>query len=186
MKVFWSWQSDTPGKTGRHFIRDALDQAVKKLKESPDIDEPSTRDALDDLHIDQDRQGIPGSPDLASTILRKIDASQVFVADVTTIARSPEGKPLINPNVAIELGYALGRLGDGSLLMVMNEHYGSREGLPFDLRHRAGPLLYRLPPDAKRDEIDSARRELSLVLANALRPYLIPRREIEVVAKPTK
>jgi|GEM_PF-3913795 len=24
MKVFWSWQADTPGDSGRHFIRKAI------------------------------------------------------------------------------------------------------------------------------------------------------------------
>jgi len=35
MKVFWSWQSDTPGKIGRHFVRDALQAAIERLKETP-------------------------------------------------------------------------------------------------------------------------------------------------------
>ena len=30
MKIFWSWQSDTPGKTGRHFVRDALKMPLKR------------------------------------------------------------------------------------------------------------------------------------------------------------
>jgi len=29
MKIFWSWQADTDGKTGRHFVRDALTEAVE-------------------------------------------------------------------------------------------------------------------------------------------------------------
>jgi hypothetical protein len=32
MKIFWSWQSDTSGKTGRHFVREALMDAIKQLK----------------------------------------------------------------------------------------------------------------------------------------------------------
>ena len=36
MKVFWSWQSDTPGKTGRHFVRDALAEAVARLRQPAD------------------------------------------------------------------------------------------------------------------------------------------------------
>jgi hypothetical protein len=40
VKIFWSWQSDTPGKTGRHFIRDALAAAIADLKESDDVEEP--------------------------------------------------------------------------------------------------------------------------------------------------
>jgi hypothetical protein len=31
VKIFWSWQSDTPGKTGRHFVRDVLRAVVDDL-----------------------------------------------------------------------------------------------------------------------------------------------------------
>jgi hypothetical protein len=99
MKVFWSWQSDTPGKTGRHLIRDALMDAIDHLKRSPDIDEPAR-----ELHLDQDIQDVSGSPDLVLTILRKIDASVVVVADVTLVGETRANKKLINSNVAIELG----------------------------------------------------------------------------------
>jgi len=37
MKVFWSWQSDSPGKIGRHFVRDVLEEAIKELKETPEF-----------------------------------------------------------------------------------------------------------------------------------------------------
>ena len=33
MKVFWSWQADTPGKIGRHFVRDAISEAIELLKD---------------------------------------------------------------------------------------------------------------------------------------------------------
>ncbi len=86
MKVFWSWQSDTPGKTGRFFVRDALKAAVEALRTMPDIDEPR-RDAL---HLDHDREGIPGSPELVRTILEKIEKADVLVADVTSVAARSE------------------------------------------------------------------------------------------------
>jgi hypothetical protein len=94
------------------------------------------------MHVDQDRKGISGSPDLARVIFEKIEQSAVFVADVTPLGvvlnekKTPAKKP-INPNVAIELGYALHALTDRALLMVMNEHYGSRADLPFDLQSKA-------------------------------------------------
>ena len=74
MKVFWSWQSDTPGKTGRFLVRDAIAAAIQKLKQAEDIEEPTDRQRLDSLHLDQDRQGLPGSPDLAEAIFKRIDA----------------------------------------------------------------------------------------------------------------
>jgi hypothetical protein len=32
MKVFWSWQSDHPGRVSRHFVREALEKAISELK----------------------------------------------------------------------------------------------------------------------------------------------------------
>ena len=156
MKVFWSWQSDHPGKISRHFVRNALEQAISDLKLEPAIEEP-----LREAQLDHDRKGVPGSPDLARTIFEKIGASAVFVADVTPVgvSSSDSDKRLINSNVGIELGYALGTISDRALIMVMNEHFGSREDLPFDLRHKAGPVLYRLAPEASKEEIESQTKE---------------------------
>ena len=174
MKVFWSWQSDTPGKIGRHFVRDALQAAIERLKETPEIEEPTAGEARSAMHLDQDRKGIPGSPDLARVILEKIEQSAVFVADVTSVGitttqnEGTQPKKVINPNVAIELGYALHALGDRAFLMVMNEHYGSRADLPFDLQSKAGPIIFRLPPDADRNMITAASRQLTAQLAEAL------------------
>lgn len=177
MKVFWSWQADTRGKTGRHFVRAALADAIKALKQPEDVEEPSERETRAALHLDHDRQGVPGSPDLARTIFAKIDVAAVFVADVTLVAQmeAENGgakKKLINSNVAIEYGYAAPALGDESILMVQNVHYGEREELPFDLKHKAGPMQYRLAPDASNQEIAAERTKLRGKFVEALRPYL--------------
>ena len=177
MKVFWSWQSDTPGKIGRHFVRDALQAAIEHLKEAPEVEEPTERETRSVLHLDQDRKGISGSPDLARVILEKIEVATVFVADVTTVGFVPNekrgpAKKLINPNVAIELGYALHALTDRALLMVMNEHYGGRADLPFDLQSKAGPIMFSLAPDADKQTIAAASRQLTARLKEALEPFI--------------
>jgi hypothetical protein len=138
MKIFWSWQSDTPGKTGRHFVRDALKDAIERLKEAPDIEEPTDAESREALHLDQDTQGTPGSPSLVGTIMAKIGNSAAVVADITpvgTVTLDPK-KKLINSNVALELGYAYRAVTEANVLLVFNEHYGTHEELPFDLRHR--------------------------------------------------
>ena len=150
IKIFWAWQSDLPGEVSRYFVRDALLGAIDKLKQAPDIEEPTEEARRNDMHLDSDRQGLSGSPDLARTILEKIDASAVFVGDVTPVGKGPptrsddgatrEGKPLMNPNVAIELGYAVARLTDARILMILNTAYGNRDGLPFDIKHKGGRL----------------------------------------------
>jgi hypothetical protein len=177
VKIFWSWQSDTPGKTTRHFVKAALADAIKALKQPEEVEEPSERETREALHLDHDRQGIPGSPDLAPTIFEKIDGAAVVIADVTLVAelRDPKGrllKKLINSNVAIEYGYAIRALGPTRVLMVQNLHYGNREQLPFDLKHKAGPLDYTLAPDASKDDMEAEHRRLRGVFISALRPYL--------------
>ena len=181
MKIFWSWQFDTPGKTGRHFVWDVLADAIAVLKEPSDVEEPSEREAREALHLEDDRKGVEGSPDLAPTIFKKIDRAAVFIADVTLVgersisADSPTEAPpkkLINSNVAIEYGYALRALTDARVLMIQNVHYGDREELPFDLKHKAGPIQFRLAPDATKAIIDAEHVRLRSVLVDALRPYV--------------
>lgn len=171
MKVFWSWQSDVPGRISRHFVRDALTEAIGTLKQAPDIEEP-TREAL---HLDHDRQGIPGSPDLAPTIFAKIDQSAVFVADVTLTGHcvGENDKKFINSNVAIEYGYALQALSDRKILMIQNTHYGERDELPFDLQHKAGPIQYSLGPHADNVTLKAEQKKLKDLLVNFLKPYAL-------------
>jgi hypothetical protein len=174
MKIFWSWQSDTPGKIGRHFVRDALLEAIEKLQVPEDIEEPQERETREAMHLDSDRQGVPGSPDLAATIFNKIDNAAVFVADMTLTgaAANNREKHFINSNVAIEYGHAHGKLGDEKILMVQNTHYGDRSLLPFDLRHKAGPIEFRLDPQASGAEIKATQAQLRDRFVVALRPYL--------------
>lgn len=182
MKIFWSWQSDTPGKIGRFFVRDALQEAIEQMKQAPEIEEPTARETRDALHLDSDIQGTTGSPDLARTILDKIDASAVVIADITLVGSVPDlkdpsgsdvpGKKLINSNVAIELGYALCKLTDKNVVMVFNGHYGSHEDLPFDLRHKGGSIKFTLSPDAHRKRIEEERKKPKDRFVQALKPYL--------------
>ncbi len=180
MKIFWSWQSDTDDKTGRHFVRRCLSDAIKVLKVPEELEEPTLRNTREEMHLDHGRQGVSGSPDLAPTIFKKIAAASVFVCDVTLVAEnevveadnSKRKKRLINSNVGIEYGYAIHRLTDERVLMVQNRHFGDRNELPFDLRHKAGPIQYSLAPGASKDEIRKVSAELTGQLVVALRPYL--------------
>jgi hypothetical protein len=173
MKIFWSWQSDTPGKIGRHFVRSALEEAIDELKQPNDFEEPTAQERREELHLDHDRKGAPGSPDLAPLIFEKIEKSRVFVADVTSVGEVfGGGKKLINSNVAIEYGHAHKALTDEAILMVQNTHYGSRDDLPFDLKHKAGPIQYTLAPDADAKTIAAEKAKLKGQFVTALRPYL--------------
>jgi hypothetical protein len=140
--VFYSWQSDLDGKTTRSFIEEALKRAIKALQKDDTLDvEPV---------IDRDTKDVPGSPDIAKTILEKIDRAQIFVGDVT-IVNQGEKRLTPNPNVVYELAYARRALGSEHIIMVINTAYGAQPDLPFDLRqHRA--IGYLLPKDAEEIE----------------------------------
>jgi hypothetical protein len=125
MRIFWSWQSDNHQPSGRYFVRDVLGELVDELNgvdaedaERPDSDE---EDELDEslFRVDHDTLDVAGSPPIAETILRKIREAGVFVADVTPIGKSVAGKLLPNPNVMIELGYAMRVLGHERIVLVM-------------------------------------------------------------------
>jgi hypothetical protein len=168
MKIFWSWQSDTPEQIGKYLVRDALKTAVTELKQTEDIEEA----LRDDLHLDQDTQGTTGSPDLVGTIFGKIEKSEVVVADVTIVGKTAAGKKLINSNVAVELGYALSECTDARVVLVFNRHYGTHEDLPFDLRHKGGAVVFTLPPEADRSNIAAVRRTLGVDFIRKLKPFL--------------
>jgi hypothetical protein len=177
MKIFWSWQSDTPENTGRYFVRDALIEAVAQLKVPEDIEEPTTAANREAIHADFDREGVTGSPPLAATIKRKIKESAVFIADITPVSRVParkdvEEKRNMNVNVAIELGYAMDALSEERVLLMLNEFYGGREFLPFHLQDLGGPITYSLAPDAGKDEIKAERAKLRGKLVVALRGFM--------------
>ena len=76
--VFYSWQSDLPNSTNRSFIELALERAVKDIN----IDESILIEPV----IDRDTSGVPGSPDIATTILDKIDHCDVFVCYISLMS----------------------------------------------------------------------------------------------------
>jgi hypothetical protein len=112
---------------------------------------------------------VPGSPAIAQTILEKIDQCSLFLCDVTFIARATNGRALPNPNVLIELGYAVARKGWERIICVMNEEYGGPSKLPFDLQHRRWPIQYRLAATANEGKITDERERLSQAIEHAIR-----------------
>lgn len=123
--VFYSWQSDLPNATNRSLIEVALKQAATEITADETVDiEPV---------IDRDTLGVAGAPDISTTIFAKIAAADLFVADISFIGKS-KNKYLPNPNVLVELGYALRAKGPEALVLVFNTNCGKVENLPFDLK----------------------------------------------------
>ena len=160
-RVFYSWQTDLPNATNRGFIQSALENAAKSIHKDETIRiEPV---------IDRDTAGVPGAPDIADTILAKIEKSQIFVADVSIINKKDKSRNVPNPNVLIELGYAMKTLGLDRIIMVMNTIFGNPELLPFDLRMRR-VITYEMPENEK--DRSTERKRLSSMLGQGIRVIL--------------
>ncbi len=164
--VFYSWQSDLPNATNRGFIERALENAAKAIRN----DDSNQVEPV----IDRDTSGVPGSPDIAGTIFGKIDRAQIFVCDISIInqdvaSQNAAVRPTPNPNVLIELGYALKTLGAKRIIMVLNDAYGGPELLPFDLRMRR-VIRYHMPKETEGRATE--RKELEKVLKEALHTIL--------------
>lgn len=163
MKVFWSWQSDTPAKNNQYFVRDAIKLALNKVAEDLEIDEAMRPE------IDHDTKDVPGLVSIVDTIFQKITQSTIFIGDLTFVGQTTKNKLLPNPNVMIELGHAITSLGPERIILVTNKAYGGRpEDLPFDLRHRRAPITYELGEDASTSERNNAQAPLVHALTGAL------------------
>ena len=126
--IFFSWQSDLPNKTNRNLIENSIKLALKKMNQ----DSPYSLIT----EIDRDTKGVLGSPDIVDSILTKIDKCGLFIADISIINSSLNGKSTPNPNVLFELGYAVKCLGWDRVICVFNSDFGDVSELPFDLRNR--------------------------------------------------
>jgi hypothetical protein len=168
MKIFWSWQSDTPPASGRDFVKSALSEAIEQMAEELALSEAERPE------LDHDTKDVPGLAPIADTIFDKIDSAALFVADVTLTGATTDGeKRTPNPNVLIELGYALKALGTERIVLVANSAGGFRpEDLPFDLRHRRGPITYELGARPDKDATSKVKKALVKELASALRNNL--------------
>lgn len=160
--IFYSWQSDASNKTNRNFIRSALEAAIAKVGRDLDLE--------DSIRIDQDTADVPGTPEIANTILAKIEKTFIFLADLTIIAKTLENKQVPNPNVMLELGYAMKSLGTKKVITVMNEYYGmAKDGIPFDLAHKRWPIRYSLSEDTSPEAKFEIKKKLISDLETAIK-----------------
>lgn len=133
-KIFYSWQSDLPGNQTRNLIQNSINNAVKVMRDTVEI------------QADRDTKGEFGSPDIVQTIFTKIDECDLFIADVSIVnnyrAHDEDGNLLEevrttpNPNVLLELGYAAKTLGWDRVICIVDTDFGDLSELPFDIRHR--------------------------------------------------
>ena len=163
-RIFYSWQSDLPNSPNRGFINSALEKAIKEINAEEDF-------ALIPF-LDRDTAGLSGSPDISTSIFKKIKKSEIFVADVSIInfGSTDSFRLTPNPNVLIELGYAIGTLGWSRIILVMNKHFGDHLTLPFDLRGRK-TLTYSLDPTNSQKA--GERKKVSSILRSGIKEILL-------------
>ena len=129
INIFYSWQSDLDLNSHKYYIEKILKNAIANL---------SNESSLVAV-VDRDTKGNTGSPNIFDTIMKKIDKSRIFVCDLSIV--SPPDKP--NPNVLIELGYAIKTLGWDRIICLFDKNSGNIEDLPFNINHnRITPYQY--------------------------------------------
>lgn len=174
--VFYSWQSDINPKINRNFIESALEKASKSMRNDVSI-EASPR-------IDQATKNVPGAPDIFDTILEKINNCGVFVCDVSIINSGIKGRKCPNPNVLIELGYAIKTLDWERIIMVFNKAYGDpKNDSPFDIPDRR-LLCYEMTEKMLDNPIekDNERKKLESLLLNSLKLYFSKQGNIQLLS----
>jgi hypothetical protein len=159
--AFYAWQSDTPERFNRHLIQIALEEAAKRITEDPSLHV--------ELIVDYDTAGVPGTPPISETILKKVADCDIFIPDVSFVARTDGGKLVPNPNVMTEYGYALCAKTHVAMMPVMNTAFGPPEELPFDMGHLRHPIQYRVEPTAKPAQRRAVRQALSQQVEEKLR-----------------
>lgn len=151
-KIFYSWQSDLPNNKSRNVIQSAIEKAVRLLKDTIEIE------------ADRDTKGVTGSPNIESVIFQKIDESDLFIADLSVVT-SYEGKNVPNPNVLVELGYAVGKLGWERIICFANTEFGDLEHLPFDINHHRLTGFY-FDTEVEGQKSDTIKKLRDIIISN--------------------
>ena len=130
--IFYSWQSDLKNNSIQTCIEKAIKEVKRKFEKEINLE----------INVDRDTRNKSGSPAISSTILNKIDLSDIFICDVTIVNKNWINKILNyritpNPNVLVELGYAINRVGWERVICINDLNFSELEELPFDIRgHR--------------------------------------------------
>lgn len=157
--VFFSWQKTRPSSEHWSLIESGLEKAAVDVGRQLDLEVEITRDS----------QGVPGAPLIFDEIKAKLDRCDVAVFDLTNVGKLVNERACPNPNVLVELGYALHRLPTERIVLVMNTEYGGVDTLPFDIQ-KSRVVAYQLEPGGKKPpERTRLREALVDTLATVLR-----------------
>lgn len=164
-QVFYCWQADSPKKTNRFLIRDALRSAIEQHNESSPVE----------LYLDEATEEVQGLVNIPEHIRLKLEGCRIFVMDLTIVGEvTTPGSNKVQPNsnVLFEAGYVLAmmrrrRMEPPPVVVVMNTAYGEPQKLPFDLGWRP-VVTYSLGAEVSSSE----RKEQEARLAGTLKKVL--------------
>jgi len=157
--VFYSWQSDLDAETNSRAIRKALKSAKAKVEKSND-------NVI--INVDEATSNTAGSPEISQNIFEKISECDIFVCDISIInSEATNSRKTPNPNVLIELGYAIATLGFERIVMLFNVNYGTLNDLPFDLERKRITKV-----KVNKDSLDNDVVNLSNTLRDAIKTII--------------
>ncbi len=161
--VFYSWQSDI--RRNRNLIHTCLEKTIKEIKKK------EHKDIALEINIDRDTANKSGSPEIANTIFQKIKSCDIFICDVTIVNRTNLSRLLNyrltpNPNVLIELGYAVNLLGWEKIICINDTKFSKLEDLPFDIRGHRITSFQSSKNNFKDDLVSHLKRAIEFIINN--------------------
>lgn len=131
--IFYSWQSDV--EFNNRAIRESLRLSITDLERL---------ESFPFLEIKDSTSNLVGATHIPDSILADISKSDIFICDLAIIGQSNnQNRKIPNPNVLIELGYAISKLGWSRIVVLFNEQLGDLKDVPFDIEKRS-VLLYKV------------------------------------------
>jgi hypothetical protein len=139
-EVFFSWQSSCCSNN-REEIAEMINEAIRR-SDCPKYTEIEGRPLK------------AGASQIAADIYQEIDKCEVFICDLS-LQKLSKKRRIPNPNVLIELGYAIKAKGWESIVILMNGRSGKPELLPFDMRYRTVNVFLSQDAETKEEAIEA-------------------------------
>lgn len=161
--IFYSWQNDTKCDN-RGYIRECVRKAIDALKKQLGCN----------IIIDSDSRDEDGESSIDVAIMKKIAKCDFFVCDVTPVAELRPKDDVIkyipNPNVMLELGYAINAVGWERCILVWNTKEGSQQNAPFDIRNHI-TKGFEYAEDMSPEELKEKGLHISSILKSKIEKY---------------
>lgn len=174
--IFYSWQNDTDGD--RQYVRNVLQNSVDALMKELEVD----------IQIDSDSRDEDGEKSIDVAILKKIANCDFFVCDVTPVEKLHPSdevyKEMPNPNVMLELGFAIGNIGWERCILVWNTLRGAQQNAPFDIRNHI-TTGYEFSKEMSKEELNNKGLRLKSVLKGKIERYdeILAKQQLDLQGK---